>query len=281
MLKPHTPRLTHQSTISHMLEQHVTSILHHARALHAHVITKRAPTRRHTPVIPKPLGPNQATHQARRNARISRRTHNQRAIRHTHRPHTRPRIIPLDRPAITNRTGNSATRSSRRCGEPATLSGLTLSEESLTLRHRPEMRRQLTIRTHKPTRPRLRTTPHNPTSSLTPNANMKTSHQKTSRSPQHNTKRQARALTRIREQKQERNTHAKRPSPTKIATPRRATRTHPHAAGTHTKRNAGRTVPGKPQPTRPAQATNKPRRPRTTGRSRDTPHSAQRHLSRD
>ena len=48
----------------------------------------------------------------------------------------------------------------------------------------------------------------------------------------------------MREQKQERNTHAKRPSPTKIATPRRAaTRTHPHAVGAHTKRNAGRADP--------------------------------------
>ena len=57
-LKPHAPRLTHQSAISHMLEQHVTRVLHHAQSLHIHVITKRAPTHRNTPHVPKRLGPN-------------------------------------------------------------------------------------------------------------------------------------------------------------------------------------------------------------------------------
>ena len=174
MLKPHAPRLTHQSTISHMRKQHVTSILHHARALHAHIITKRAPTNGNTPVIPKPLGPNKATHQARRRTRISRRTHNQRSIRHTHRPHTRPRIIPRNTATITNHAGNSISRSGT--SEPATLRGLLLSKKRLTLRQRREVRRWLTVRTSQPAPARLRTTPHHAARSLTPHTNMKTSH---------------------------------------------------------------------------------------------------------
>lgn len=55
----------------------------------------------------------------------------------------------------------------------------------------------------------------------------------------------------MREQKQERNTHAKRPSPTKIATPRRATRTHPHAAGAHQKKRGAHRPGTLAQPTRP------------------------------
>ena len=178
-------RLTHQSTVSDMLEQHALRVLHDAQSLHIHIITKRAPTNRHTPVIPKPLGPNQATHQARRRTRINRRTHNQHTVRRTHRPHTRPRIIPRNTATITNRSGRTRASRSDRTSEPATRRSVTLSEESLTLRHRPEMRRQLTIRTHKPTRPRLRTTPHHAASSITPHANMKTSHSKTSHSTQH------------------------------------------------------------------------------------------------
>ena len=254
MLKPHAPRLTHQSTISHMRKQHVTGILHHTQSLHIHIITKRAPTNGNTPVIPKPLGPNQATHETRRRTRISRRTHNQRAIRRTHRPHARARIIPLDRATITNHAGNSATRSGR-TSEPATLRGLLLSEESLTLRQRPEMRCQLTIGTHKPAPARLRTTPRHAASSLTPNANMKTSHNQP-HSPHHKEKTSTRP-------------HADTRTKTGKEHPRQAPLTHensnPTARHNNTPARSRRAHQKETRGNTPTQTTNKHRRPHTTG----------------
>lgn len=77
----------------------------------------------------------------------------------------------------------------------------------------------------------------------------------------------------MREQKQERNTHAKRPSPTKIATPRRAaTRTHPHAVGAHTKRNAGRADQEQHPAYAPHTATTRKRLPHAPSRVTDEWH---------
>ena len=171
-------------------------------------------------------------------ARISRRTNNQRAIRHTHRPHTRSRIIPRNTTPITNKTGRTLTRSGR-ASEPATLRGLLLSKKRLTLRQRREVRRRLTVRPSQPTPARLRTTPHHPASGLTPHAHMKTSHQKNSHSTQH--------------KKTSTRPHADARTKTGKEHPRQAPLTHknshhtrtPHTATSHTqqartKRNAGR-----------------------------------------
>lgn len=195
VLKPHAPRLTHHSATRHMRKQHVPRVLNQNRATHTHVITKRAPTSRHSPQVPKRLAADKTTHKTHRHTRISGRTHQGRTIRNSHRPHTHQRIIPRNPTPITNRSRKTSVRRNNRrrlagnpSGEPATLSGLLLSKPPLTLLHRRKMRNRRTIRTHQPAPARLRATPHHTARRLTPHANMKTSHSKTSHTP-HNTKR--------------------------------------------------------------------------------------------
>ena len=167
-LKPAPARLAHQSTTSHVSERHITRGLHHSHATHIHIIAERTPMHGHKPQVTQRLRTHKTAHQTRTHARLGGRPNNIDIVRRAHRPHSHAHIIPRDTTTITNR--------SRRTSEPATRRSITLSEESLALRHRREMRDRSTIGTHQPAPARLRTTPNHAARSIAPHANMKTSH---------------------------------------------------------------------------------------------------------